>query len=480
MIPVKLFSLFVGLLLFLFSSPVYAIDYQCVLIGVYHAPRIGPTDSPTEQHSSISVDSATGAVTIGDDTSFPAGIYVWNVTVVTVGWYNGSWRRITQVSAGVPVTASIPTATFDWDGSTNAANLVQSLYSDGCPNLCSEKEGTSAGYSTETYKEGSSPSLLSQCLDGCYATAEKVQDLGPCLNSSCITSIKYTYTGTACTEPDLPDIDDNPPDPCYEQFIALANQCGGSGLINSFDWSTCSGSCDSLDCSGQWNSLKDRCGDVTNIEFWNYRNCTGGCKSDPKPDVENSDAPPSDITTKTETHEDGSKTVTDTKTYNIDNTTYTNTTTTTYDSSGNQTGSSNTLTTSGGSDNGQDSDSDDSDDDNDEPTYDMPSSWYTKTYDISNGLASAIDYQQVINATESFKNTALYQVPNLILECLGYVEGDGCEYPPVLTVDFHNSFTNDPIEVDLAPFESVVKVMKFFFSILCIIGTGKAVMALFN
>ncbi len=115
-----------------------------------------------------------------------------------------------------------------------------------------------------------------------------------------------------------------------------------------------------------------------------------------------------------------------------------------------------------------------------EPSYPVPSTWYTKTCDLSNGLGSCIDYQQVLNASHAFQSTALYQFPNLILQCLGYVEGDGCEYPPKISVDLFTRFSNGPIKIDLSPFESVVKVMKFFFSILCLVGTGKATMTLFE
>jgi hypothetical protein len=115
-----------------------------------------------------------------------------------------------------------------------------------------------------------------------------------------------------------------------------------------------------------------------------------------------------------------------------------------------------------------------------EPTYPVPSAWYTKSCDLSNGLGSCIDYQQVINATSAFQSTALYQFPNLILQCLGYVEGDGCEYPPKISIDLFTRFSSGPINIDLSPFESVVKVMKFFFAILCLVGTGKATMTLFE
>ena len=115
-----------------------------------------------------------------------------------------------------------------------------------------------------------------------------------------------------------------------------------------------------------------------------------------------------------------------------------------------------------------------------EPNYPVPSTWYTKTCDLSKGLATCINYDQIRTATNSFNNTFIVQFPNLILDCLGYVEGDGCTYPPILTIDFHNRFSNEPIRIDMSPFESVANIMKFFFSLLCLLLTGKSVMYLFQ
>lgn len=116
-----------------------------------------------------------------------------------------------------------------------------------------------------------------------------------------------------------------------------------------------------------------------------------------------------------------------------------------------------------------------------EPHVDIPGSFYTPICDLSQKtLAECLNYQQVINASFDFQSTALYQFPNLILDCLGYVEGDGCTYPPTITIDFQNRFTSDPIVIDMAPFSPVVQVMKFFFSLLVLVATGKAVMVLFG
>ncbi|MBV5328096.1 MAG: cell envelope integrity protein TolA, partial [Chlorobium sp.] len=114
-----------------------------------------------------------------------------------------------------------------------------------------------------------------------------------------------------------------------------------------------------------------------------------------------------------------------------------------------------------------------------EPNYPVPSSWYTPTCNIANGLASCINYQQVLDASSAFENTAPYQITNLVLECLGFIKGNGCTYPPTVSVAFPNYFTSAPITFDLSPFSSVVNIMKFFFSLLCMVATGKLVMNLF-
>ena len=117
----------------------------------------------------------------------------------------------------------------------------------------------------------------------------------------------------------------------------------------------------------------------------------------------------------------------------------------------------------------------------DEPDYPSPpSSWYTATCDRSGGIENCINYQQVIDATHSFQGTFIYQMPHLMLNCLDYVKGSGCEHPPKLQINMQNSLINKPIDIDLTPFSSVVSVMKFFFSLLCLVLTGKAVMVLFG
>ncbi|MDD2468817.1 MAG: hypothetical protein PHI97_33010, partial [Desulfobulbus sp.] len=245
--------------------------------------------------------------------------------------------------------------------------------------------------------------------------------------------------------------------------IAIINKCGGVKNVGTFDWGSCTGECAKTDCSQEWANLSERCGGDENIINWDGDKCTGACKTDDIPNVAEGDAAPATVKTTTTTNGDGTSTTSKTTTYNIDGTDYTTTTTTNYDSGGNVTGTS-TTESQGDS----------------EHSYPVPSSWYTKKYDIANGLSSYLDYHKLTSATSDLQGTAVYQVPNLLLQCLGYIQGDNCEYPPSLTVDFHNRFSSQPIVIDLSPFDTVVKTIKFFFALICIIGTAKLTMILFR
>lgn len=114
-----------------------------------------------------------------------------------------------------------------------------------------------------------------------------------------------------------------------------------------------------------------------------------------------------------------------------------------------------------------------------EPSFPVPSSWYTGKCNPDN-VASCIKYQQVLDATDALKATAPYQIPNFLLDCLDFIKGDGCTYPPTLTIDLFTRFTSSPLNIDLSPLESVITVMRFFFSLLCFVSTYKAVMYLFK
>lgn len=114
-----------------------------------------------------------------------------------------------------------------------------------------------------------------------------------------------------------------------------------------------------------------------------------------------------------------------------------------------------------------------------DPIINPPSTWYTGQCNSSN-IASCINYQQIIDATESLKTTAPYQVPSFLLNCINMVKGEGCTYPPIITLDLFSKFTSSPFHLDLSPLESVVRVMRFFFSLLCFVVTYKSVMYLFK
>ncbi len=338
----------------------------------------------------------------------------------------------------------------------------------GCPvPTCSLKKDQ-VNYDLKQYDDPNSPPVAGNvCYEDCQQSAEILWN--DCLAGSCVASIKYTATGESCgVETSVENLQPDPPDKCTDEINEKIQQCGGTLKILSYDFETCTGECTPDACGDQWKELVDRCGGIMAVSTWDAETCSGSCVNDPLPDPSqpDSEAVPGDINTEVKTNPDGSKVVEQTKTYYIDNTTYTETTTTTYDSSGNKTGES-TSTTQG-------------------PTVpggaggSPPSSWYTKTCDLTQGFESCVNYQQVRDATAAFNDTFIVQFPNLILDCLGYVEGDGCVYPPVLSIDFHNAFTSDDIIIDLTPFESVAYVMKFFFSLLCLLLTGKAVMYLYQ
>nr|WP_320011299.1 hypothetical protein [uncultured Desulfobulbus sp.] len=362
-------------------------------------------------------------------------------------------------------------------GTTNVDSL-NSNYPNGCApvNPCEDKAGTDAGYLLDEHTNTQSADKTNKCIAGCDAKLISTYVVG-CTNGACVSSNHYQYTGQACGL-DLDDSLDAFLDPaenlCADEWTALKNKCGGVAQVASFDWSTCVGDCSPFDnsCEAAWSALSQRCGGEGNIVNWNGEDCTGQCKGDPTPSVSDGDATPSDIGTVTVTHEDGSKTTTSTTTYNIDGTQYTSTTTTNYDSAGNVTGSSTSETVGNSTEDSNKTP---------EPTYSSPDSWYTPTYDLSAApLSTYINITPINQAAEAFQETAIYQLPNLLLQCIGYVEGSGCTYPPTASVDFRGSIINEFITLDFSPFESVVKILKFFFSIICIVGTAKAVMALFN
>ncbi|MGD9817147.1 MAG: hypothetical protein AB7V04_00460 [Desulfomonilaceae bacterium] len=278
-----------------------------------------------------------------------------NINMVHAYYWDGTQWVIG--TAGSPVTGATVTP---WQVTTDIAATIQTNLASYNPvtslpatppddfcksDPCSSKADTPAGYNLATYPEGSSPNLSNQCFDGCQVTAEKGDDLGPCVNQSCAVAVIYTYSGSQCTDEEtLSDLEENAPGLCHDQWRSLVNKCGSASKIGSFDWGSCSGECSKVDCSSEWSKLADRCGGESFIVNWDGSKCTGTCKTDEIPDVTNGDAPPKDITTTKTTNTDGSSTVTTTTTYNIDGTEYTTTNTTNYDADGNVTGTSSSST----------------------------------------------------------------------------------------------------------------------------------------
>jgi len=123
---------------------------------------------------------------------------------------------------------------------------------------------------------------------------------------------------------------------------------------------------------------------------------------------------------------------------------------------------------------------DTADDINDSSVVSPAGDFYTKKNDLSNGLASRVNYQQVIDAVHDFDNTFIVQGPNMLVSGLNLLRGSGCEYPPRVVIDFHNSLSSEPIVISFGPFVSVANVMKFFFSLLCLFMTIKMVINLFD
>ncbi len=313
----------------------------------------------------------------------------WTLTAsqeVVTSYKGASVAAVNCVDGSYDSFSAYPVVTYQGDVSFQGTRIgtsyspitlatITSMYPAGtCPDPCAEKSGTAAGYNIETYTEGSSPDLSDQCVDGCAVLAQVHESLGPCINSQCVVSVKYTYTGGLCGGENLP-LDEEPPGQCYAQWTALVNKCGGSSKVASFDWSTCTGECLKNDCSEKYDDLAQACGGYLYIASWDNTTCQGTCANFSTPSTTNGDAAPSSVSTETKTNSDGTSSTTTNTTYTIDNTTYTNTTTKTYDSSGNETGSSTTVTT------GPSSDSDDSDDDSDDETFtSITSSGFGESY----------------------------------------------------------------------------------------------------
>lgn len=463
-------NFFILNLLFLFAIPCFGYaGFPGECNRIFYTNN-GPFTSytPAYLNSVVTQNASTGLLSASAPVLSPAGATRYNITLQPFYFESGSWHSLGSLNQNFPTSIPLADAILMDD---LLLTTINSAY-PSCPTACTAKKGQ-VNYSLAQHSVGETYSAQTVCYDGCQQSTAAVWE--DCVNSSCVTSVKYTYTGNSCTdEPGLGHVQPTPPTRCTDQIGDLITQCGGSLNVQSFDFETCTGSCTPDSCQSQWSALVTRCGGFMAISSWDKTTCSGTCASDPMPnDPSPTEKPPEDIKQTETKNPDGSKEVTKTTTYTnqSDNYTYENKTTTYYDSSGAQTGQSSTTTRISG-DSGSSS--------NNESVVAPSGDIYTKKNDLSGGLASRINYQQVIDATSELKNTFLYQVPHALLSLLDRVKGQGCEYPPKIIIDFHNAFTSDPIVISFAPFESIVVVMKFFFALLCLFMTFKSVMYLFD
>lgn len=284
------------------------------------------------------------------------------VTYVTMGSYTESqwdvqfrgwkWDGMSWSPAGVQlgpmrVRNSVYQALNTYIGDAAIPQPANTLWPTGppegsCvpPNPCDSKQGT-VSYNLESHLSNITPSTDPKCYDGCRQTVEILWE--DCINDSCVSSMKYIYTGVQCTnEASLADVDSDPPQRCTEQLEQKIAQCGGSLNVQSFNFNDCTGVCAPDDCHAAWLAKVEECGGVMAVSSWNPETCTGRCVNDPVPNKE--DPPdgvsPGNIETETKENLDGTRTETTTTSYNYQGTTFTETITTNYDSQGNSTGTS--------------------------------------------------------------------------------------------------------------------------------------------
>lgn len=215
------------------------------------------------------------------------------------------------------------------------------------PNPCEPKQGT-VNYNLESHLESVTPSTAARCYDGCRQSVEIMWE--DCLNESCVSSMKYTYTGEQCTnEAQLADVDSEPPNRCNEQLDQKIASCGGTLNVQSFDFETCTGVCAPDDCHSAWLAKVNECGGIMAVTSWSSDTCTGVCASDPVPNSENppDGVSPKTVETNTTENSDGTSTVTTTTIYNYLGTNYTETKIITYDSQGNQINTTTSITQNG-------------------------------------------------------------------------------------------------------------------------------------
>ena len=464
---------FLGCLALFFATTSHAVcptNPQCIVFQQQYIPG-------TITYSAYPLDiNSCGEAILGSYVfNKPAGTW-GNLTVKLFYWNGSSWINYAIYTPRTILENynSVYAKLKALGTEVPFGQTISEVLPNGCPNPCSEKKDQ-VNYKLIQHNVGETYSAQNSCYDNCQQTTEVLWE--DCINSSCVSSVKYTYTGQKCTdEPGLSDILPTPPTRCSDQLKDIITQCGGSLNVQSFNFETCTGSCTADSCQNEWNALVTRCGGFMGISSWDNQTCSGTCASDPMPQPPSGqEKPPVDIDQTETINQDGSKAVTRTSTYEnqTDHYIYKNQTITYYDSSGVQTGQSSTTTRISGA-------GDSSGNTSSEPLVAPSGDMYTKKNDLSNGLASRVNYQQVIDAVHDFDNTFIVQGPNMLVSGLNLLRGSGCEYPPRIVIDFHNSLSSEPIVISFGPFASVANIMKFFFSLICLFMTIKMVINLFD
>lgn len=455
---------------------------DCVNAFFTISPQYVGVPGSTGFHDQPTLNLETGTVVVTGQSALAPPYQYYQVNHIVYYFESGTWKAYRSGQHNIPV-GSLQlwlAAGFKQVTWFTPENIIAAQPS--CSGPCEAKTGQSV-YDLKSNISESSPLPALSCNDGCQVTSEIAWT--QCINDNidCLSSVKYTYNGNSCSQGD-PTLNEgltpDPPNNCQFEIADKIAECGGSLNISSYDFQTCTGVCVPDPCHDKWLALVNKCGGVMGVSNWNAETCTGICSSDPLPNndvLQPPDSPdaqsPDAIQTTTKTNLDGSKEVIQTVTNNItDGSTQTTTTTTYYDSSNVQTGQSKVTVSTPAGINPSTGEQ--------EPNYPVPDSWYTPSYDTSGGLISSINFQQVSNATSAFKETAPYQITNLITQCLEHVEGHDCTYPPRLNIDLFGSLSSREVNIDLSAFSTVVNIIKFFFAILCLVGTGKLVMNLFE
>ena len=201
---------------------------QCT-ITVY-AKSGGPFHVTTGSNITTTVNVDTSVGDIITNIAYTPGPYDYNIYIVGLYYFdNGGW--ILKKSVQVNMIATPP----GYQISTVSTAAVLAAYPT-CPNPCFDKQGQS-NYKVIQHNVGETYSAQTDCYEGCQQSTESLWE--DCINSSCVSSVKYTYTGQTCTEtPGLTNVTPTPPTRCTEQLQDIITQCGGSLKVQSFDFET--------------------------------------------------------------------------------------------------------------------------------------------------------------------------------------------------------------------------------------------------